>query len=131
MARLAAVGFLSMVGQVALLRELAVASFGVELIYLLGLGLWLASGALGAVAGRARVPEPSRAIDRAFLLLALLVPAGIAFLRGARVLFGGVPGAYLPLGQQVAAAALGLSPVGALLGWLFRRTAQRATGEGG
>jgi len=131
MARLVAVGFLSMVGQVALLRELAVASFGVELIYLLGLGLWLAAGALGAVAGRARVPEPSKAIDRAFLLLALLIPLGIAFLRGARVLFGGVPGAYLPLGQQVATAALGLAPAGVALGWLFRRTAQRAAATGG
>src|SRR5512139_492441 len=131
MARLVAVGFLSMVGQVALLRELAVASFGVELIYLLGLGFWLAAGALGAVAGRARVPEPSKAIDRAFLLLALLIPLGIVFLRGARVLFGGVPGAYLPLGQQVATAAAGLAPAGVALGWLFRRTAQRAAGEGG
>jgi spermidine synthase len=131
MARLVAIGFLSMVGQVALLRELAVASFGVELIYLLGLGFWLAAGAAGALAGRHRIPDPSRAIDRAFLLLAILLPLEMAFLRGARVLFGGVPGAYLPLGQQVAAAALGLSPAGALLGWLFRRTAQRAAGEGG
>jgi spermidine synthase len=131
MARLVAVGFLSMVGQVALLRELAVASFGVELIYLLGLGFWLAAGALGAVAGRARVPEPSRAIDRAFLLLALLIPLGIVFLRGARVLFGGVPGAYLPLGQQVATAAAGLAPAGVALGWLFRRAAQRAAAAGG
>src|SRR5512139_1139068 len=131
MARLVAVGFLSMVGQVALLRELAVASFGVELIYLLGLGFWLAAGALGAVAGRARVPEPSKAIDRAFLLLALLIPLGIVFLRGARVLFGGVPGAYLPLGQQVATAAAGLAPAGVALGWLFRRAAQRAAAAGG
>jgi spermidine synthase len=129
-ARLVAVGFLSMVGQVALLRELAVASFGVELIYLLGLGIWLAAGAAGALAGRSRLAEPSRAIDRAFLLLAFLVPLEMAFLRGARVLFGGVPGAYLPLGQQAATAALGLGPTGALLGWLFRRTAQRAAGSG-
>ena len=130
MGRLFAVGFLSMVGQVALLRELAVASFGVELIYLLGLGIWLAAGALGAVAGRSRDPAVSPRTDLAFLLLALLLPSGIAFLRGARVLFGGVPGAYLPLGQQVATAVLGLAPAGAVLGWLFRRAARGVTGAG-
>jgi spermidine synthase len=131
MARLVAVGFLSMVAQVVLLRELAVASFGVELIYLLGLGLWLAAGAAGAVSGRARVPDSFHGIDRAFLFLALLIPVEIAFLRGARVLFGGVPGAYLPLGRQFATAVLGLAPAGAILGWLFRRTAQRAAAGGG
>ncbi|MFA6148122.1 MAG: hypothetical protein WC899_07935 [bacterium] len=131
MARLVAIGFLSMVAQVALLRELAVASFGVEPIYLLGLGLWLAAGAAGAVAGRSRVPDSFRGIDCAFLFLALLLPLEIIFLRGARVLFGGVPGAYLPLGRQVATAMLGLAPAGAILGWLFRRTAQRAAAGGG
>ncbi len=33
---LAAIGLVSMLGQVALLRELAVASFGIELVFLAG-----------------------------------------------------------------------------------------------
>ncbi len=40
-ASLVAVGVLSMVGQVALLRELAVASFGVELLFLAGTAVFL------------------------------------------------------------------------------------------
>ncbi len=126
-----AVGFLAMLGQVVLLRELAVASFGVELIYLLGLSLWLAAGAAGAALGRLCPPGSASRAGAAFLLLAVLVPLEIAFLRGARVLFGGVPGAFLPLGGQVAAAALGLVPAGAVLGMLFLLAARGLIAAGG
>ncbi len=126
-ASLFAVGFVSLLGQVVLLRELVVASFGVELLYLLGTGLWLAAGAAGTAAGRGG----SGRTAAAFLLLAVLLPAEIAFLRGARLLFGGVPGAYLPLGEQVAVAAAGLVPAGAALGWLFREAARASIAAGG
>jgi spermidine synthase len=132
--RLAAIGFLSMLGQVALLREAAVASFGIELVYLLGLGLWLAAGAAGALAGRRvrgpRDADAAHGIDRGFLLLAFFLLAELVFLRGSRVLLGGVPGAYLPLDRQAAAIVLGMVPAGAVLGWLFARSARAAAEKG-
>jgi spermidine synthase len=130
-ASLLAVGFFAMIGQVALLRELAVASFGVELMFLAGTALWLAAGAAGALAGAGRARGGAGAIAAGFGLLALLLLPEAAFLRGARNLLGGVPGAYLPLGQQVATAAIGLMPAGALLGWLFRRGAGELAAAGG
>jgi hypothetical protein len=126
---LAAVGLVSMLGQVALLRELAVASFGIELVFLAGTACWLAAGAAGALV-RPR-QDPWQAVGLGLLALGLILPGEIAFLRGARILFGGVPGAYLPLGQQLATAALGLMPAGALLGWLFRSGARAMAGSGG
>ena len=126
-----AVGFVAMLGQVVLLRELAVASFGVELVYLLGLSLWLAAGAAGALLGRRPDPAPPSRLRAGFLLVALLIPLEIAFLRGARVLFGGVPGAFLPLGRQAAAAAIGLVPAGAALGLLFLVAARNSIARGG
>ncbi len=125
------VGFLAMLGQVVLLRELAVASFGVELIYLLGLSLWLAAGAAGAFLGRLGPPGQTSRTASAFLLVAALIPLELTFLRGARLLFGGVSGAFLPLGRQVAAAALALVPAGAVLGLLFLLAARGLIAAGG
>ena len=51
---LVAIGIISILGQVVLLRELNVAFFGVELVYLLALGIWLFWTAAGAVIGRRR-----------------------------------------------------------------------------
>jgi len=111
---LLAVGFVSVLGQVVLLRELAVASFGVELVYSLALGVWLLGGALGAaVLGR------TGAGRGLWLLTAALLPLAVVFLRAARGLAGSVPGAYLPIGTQLAIAAIGLVPFAALLGALF------------
>jgi spermidine synthase len=120
-----------MVGQVALLRELAVASFGVELVLLAGTALWLAAGAAGALVRRPGRWGDEAALAAGFAALALLLLPEAAFLRGARGILGGVPGAYLPLGQQAATAALGVMPAGALLGWLFRRGAGALAAEGG
>ena len=56
------IGLISLLGQVILLRELAVASYGVELIYLYALGVWLLCTAAGALLGRRRFAAvgPSR-----------------------------------------------------------------------
>ena len=43
MAYLLVIGFISILGQVVLLRELNVAFYGVELIYTLAIGVWLFS----------------------------------------------------------------------------------------
>jgi spermidine synthase len=127
-AALAAAGLVSMLGQVALLRELAVASFGIELVFLAGTACWLAAGAAGALVPPPRAPWTG--VRAGLAALALVLPLELAFLRGARVIFGGVPGAYLPLGQELATAALGLMPAGALLGWLFRCGARAMAGAG-
>jgi len=45
-------GFVSVVAQVALLRELSVAFYGLELIYVVALGGWMAWTAAGAALDR-------------------------------------------------------------------------------
>jgi len=126
---LIAVGFFSMLCQVALLRELAVASFGVELVFLVGAACWLAAGAAGALLPARADPWP--ALGLGLVALAALLPAQVAFLRGARILLGGVPGAYLPLWRQLLTAAVGVMPAGAILGWLFRGGARALVAAGG
>ena len=52
MVLLLAVGFVSILAQVVLLRELSVAFYGIELIYILAIGVWLLCTAAGAAIGR-------------------------------------------------------------------------------
>ena len=116
-------GFVSLIGQIVLLRELNVAFFGVELIYLIALGVWLLLTALGTIAGRRRdSPSPGRTVVL-FLLFSLCLPLGVAILRGSRLAFGGVPGAYLPVLRQMAALVIALAPVALLSGVLFKNAA--------
>ena len=116
-------GFVSLIGQIVLLRELNVAFFGVELIYLIALGVWLLLTALGTIAGRRRnAPSPGRSAIL-FLLFSLCLPLGVAILRGSRLALGGVPGAYLPILWQMVALVIALAPVGLLSGFLFRNAA--------
>ena len=71
--RLVLLGALALLGQVVLLRECDVASFGSELVLVLGLGAWLAGTAAGALAAHAA----RRAGDRA---IAVALPALGGFL---------------------------------------------------
>jgi spermidine synthase len=124
MAYLFVVGFVSILGQVALLRELNVAFYGVELIYSLALGVWLLCTAAGTWISR-RIQNPSR-IQISLLLgpLSILIPLDVAFIRAVRILFSGVPGAYLPFQTQILAMLLALLPIGLLLGLLFQWSAK-------
>jgi spermidine synthase len=123
-APLLSIGLISILAQIVILRELNVALYGVELVYLLALGLWLLWTAAGAVAGGV-VRSPSRR-DMAvlFILFGLLLPGDIVFIRGSRILFGGIPGTYLSFFQQLAVASLSLLPAGFLSGVLFQWTAR-------
>ena len=97
---LLATGFLSILGQVVLLRELAVASFGVELIYLVGLGIWLLGSATGALIDwRARVP---RRAGIAWLLVAVaaLIPGAVACVRAGRLALVACPFPYRRPGKK-------------------------------
>ena len=118
------VGLLSILGQVALLRELTVAFYGIELAYLLAIGIWLLATATGAVAGRRRSLPSPRTVELLFLAFAAVIVLDMVFLRASRVLFSGVPGAYLPFPRQLAAMAVALLPVGFLLGLLFQLAAR-------
>ena len=121
--RLFLVGFVSMLAQVVILRELNVAFYGIELIYALAIGAWLGSTATGALILRSR--EASRAgIAFLFLFLAWVLPLDIFFLRGSRVIFSGVPGAYLSFFSQLAIMLLSVAPAGIPLGLLFQWAAR-------
>lgn len=119
-----AVGFVSILGQVVLLRELNVAFYGIELIYTLALGVWLLSSACGTMISRKIHSPSSTRIDLCFLLLSIGIPLDVAFLRCIRLLFSSVPGAYLPLHTQIAVMFASLLPIGLLLGLLFQWTAK-------
>ena len=84
------IGLFSLLNQVLLLRELAVASYGVELIYLFALGVWLLFTAAGAMLGRRRPAAPGP-LAAALLSLALILPVNVAFIRAGRLLLSGVP----------------------------------------
>ena len=47
-------GLVSLFGQIVLLRELNVAFYGIELIYLIALGVWMLLTAVGALVGGRR-----------------------------------------------------------------------------
>jgi spermidine synthase len=125
-----ATGFASILGQLVLLRELSVAFFGIELVYLLGLGAWLlASGAGAMLAQRRRVPSLA-ALAALATLLALVLAAELAFLRGARVLLGVAPGAFLPFTQALLTLGLGILPAALMSGLLFASAARAAVHAG-
>jgi spermidine synthase len=125
---LLAIGVISILGQVVLLRELSVAFYGSELVYVLALGVWLLWTAMGAAVGRrAHVPS-GRRVRLLLLATAWLLPLAVVLARGLRILFGGVPGAYLPFPHQLAGMALVLLPVALLMGLLFQWAAKRYVG---
>ncbi len=121
---LLSIGLISILGQVVLLRELNVSFYGVELIYLLALGIWLFWTAVGAVIGR-RIHLPSlNHIALLFIIFGIALPLDIVFIRSSRLLFGGVPGAYLTFLQQLIVVVISVLPAGLLSGLLFQWTAK-------
>ncbi len=124
------IGLVSVLGQVALLRELTVAFYGSELIVILAIGAWLLCTALGSLLGRPAGERPAAHARVLLLVTGLALPASVVFVRGVRQVFGAVPGAYLPFPQQLLALFVSLLPVGLLLGLLFRWVARLYVGEG-
>lgn len=125
------IGFVSILGQVVLLRELSVAFYGVELVYLLGLATWLLWSAAGAALAHRRLRPSPTGVAVLLLLFAVLLPAGVAWLRAARLLLSGLPGAYLPFERGLVALVVSLAPVGLLLGLLFQWAAKLLVAAGG
>lgn len=112
------IGLISLLSQVILLRELAVAFYGVELIYIFALGVWLLFTAAGAMISRHRIATVGT-MTAALLCLAVLLPLDVVFIRASRQIFAGVPGAYLPFYQQILVPMAALFPIGLLTGFLF------------
>ena len=122
---LIAVGFFSILGQVVILRELNVAFYGIELIYILSFAFWLLGTAIGAAVGRRSYVPKEATIHLIFLLSAILLIIDIIFIRGIRNLFGGVRGGYLPFTTQMIGLLIVLFPIGLLNGLLFQWSAKR------
>jgi spermidine synthase len=127
---LLATGLVSVLGQVALLRELSVAFYGSELIVILAIGAWLLWTALGTTLGRRAGQRPPAHVRALLLAVSLVLPGSLVFVRAVRQVFGAVPGAYLPFPQQLLALFVSLLPIGLLLGLLFRWVARLYVGEG-
>jgi spermidine synthase len=121
---LLAIGLISILGQVVLLRELNVSSYGIELIYLLALGIWLFWTAVGAVIGRRNYSPSLKRIAAFFIIFGIVIPLDIVFIRSSRLIFGGIPGAYLTFPQQLIVLVVSILPAGLLSGLLFQWTAK-------
>ncbi len=118
------IGLVSLLGQIVLLRELSVATYGVELIYLLGMACWLIGSSLGADLGRRKGAGGYFVVLWIFLLYSLLLPLDMVFLRLSRWLLGGVTGAFLPFHLQILTLALSVIPLSFLMGMAFQRAAR-------
>jgi spermidine synthase len=110
-------GFISLLGQTVILRELNVAFHGVELIYPIAIGGWMIFAALGTLLSRG---WPSR--DRIaifFTLFAFFLLFGIVFIRGSG-LGGDNPACFSPLPfQQIATFLVPLLSFGLISGMMF------------
>ncbi|MFN8176761.1 MAG: hypothetical protein U0167_02485 [bacterium] len=125
------VGVVSILGQVVLLRELDVAFYGSELIYILGFGAWLTWTAIGVLLGsRVRDPFETR-LPWLLVAASWALPLSVVLVREVRHLFGGFTGAYLSLPRQLVAIALSLGPLALLLGVFFQWAARRFVEERG
>jgi len=112
------VGALSMLAQVVILRELVAALFGVELLYIVALGSWLAGTAAGSLAGRRLSARPATAAVGC-VGLGLLVPIELVLVRTGGVLMGAVPGAFLPFPEQILWVVAATVPPSVVCGLLF------------
>ncbi len=144
---LAVVGFTSTIAQVLLMRELVATFYGNELLLGLVLAAWLAWVALGAGAapprgfrgdkggghpsGRMGGNRGRGAFAAGLGLAALLMPAQIALVRGARRLLGVTPGAFVEFGSMVGVVVFALAPLCLLTGFLFTLGARLTVARGG
>lgn len=112
-------GFLSLLSQVVILRELSVASYGIELIYLLAMGFWLFGTGAGSALARRRGVSSAAPLYFLLILFAVMLPLEMVFVRAMRLLFGAVTGSYLSFPSQLGGIALAVLPCGILLGLFF------------
>ncbi len=125
-----AIGFISIFGQVIILRELNAAFFGIELIYILALGIWLLGIVAGVLIDRRNIFISVNALNIFFLLWGIIFICDIYFIRSIRVIFGESPGTYLQFVNQFAGIVIAVLPVSILPGLMFRHAARKFIFEG-
>src|ERR1017187_3911070 len=118
-------GFVSILGQIVLLRELNIAFRGIELVYTLSFSVWLIGTSLGVTIGKRNYVPADNRIIILFLLIVLLFPLDLFFIRNLHIIFGGITGAYLPFGKQIISMFAALLPVSIVAGILFQWVAKR------
>lgn len=126
---LCAVGFFSILAQVIILRELNVAFYGIELIYILSFGIWLIGSALGASIGKDSFMPKINHIQILFRLSTLFLLGDFIFIRSIRYIFSSVSGGYLPFLQQIVVLLIALIPLSLISGLLFQWTAKNFLAE--
>ncbi len=118
------VGLVSILGQVIILRELNVAFYGIELIYILSFGFWLFGTSIGAIAGKKSFTPTKKQISLPAFLFGILLISDVYFIRSLRYLSGYVPGVFLPFEIQITALAAALIPASFLTGLMFQWAAK-------
>jgi spermidine synthase len=119
---LALLGFSAVVAQITLMRELIVVFNGNEISLGVTLAVWLlwtatGSGVLGRFAARSKHPVFAIAVLQ--VAVAVVLPATIAVIRGAGVLFGLAAGEVAGPGLMFAVTAVALSGFCLLSGLMF------------
>lgn len=118
-------GFYSILAQVIILRELNVAFYGVELIYIISIAFWLLGTAAGASYGRHSYIPGEKNIHLLLILSGLFLLLDIVFIRGIRNIFGGVEGGYLSFPIQISGLVIALIPVSFFAGLMFQWVAKK------
>ena len=116
------VGFTATAGQIIVVREFIVVFYGNELCLGLILGNWLLWGAVGSwVLGRLadRINKRTGVLASCQVFLAFLLPALIFAARGARIILKTQPGELMGLVPVSIFTFVVLSPLCAILGFLF------------
>ncbi|HEX7485787.1 MAG TPA: hypothetical protein VF332_06525 [Vicinamibacterales bacterium] len=124
------VGLLAILCQIVLLRELNVAFYGVELVYGIALAGWMAGSAAGAAFVPRRIAVTGARLAWLLAIAAAALPGQVALIRASRLMLGGIPGAFLPFGQQLLVLAASVLPQSIVLGLAFRWAAQLAAARG-
>ncbi|MEG8946680.1 hypothetical protein [Rosettibacter firmus] len=119
------VGFFSILSQVIILRELNVAFYGIELIYVLSLGFWLIGTAIGASVGKKSFIPEQKNISNLFILSILILLIDILFIRYSRKIFNAVAGGFLPFENQIVILLIALIPLSLISGLLFQWSAKQ------
>jgi len=131
---LAMVGFTATAGQIIVVREFIVVFYGNELCLGLILANWLLWGAVGSwVLGRLadKIRRRIGALASCQILLAFLIPAVIFAARSARVILKAQPGEIMGLVPVSIFTFIILSPLCAILGFLFSLGARMYPGTKG
>jgi len=118
------IGFITLLGQISIIRELNVSYFGIELIYIIAIGTWMLGTAFGAYYKRSMTVIPESRLNFIFGLYAVILILELVFIRSSRILFLGIPGTYLPLFTQIVVLLISLIPVSFLAGLLFQWAAK-------